>query len=85
MKKCRECNHEVSEQAMTCPHCGAPRPAKPDWDGWGFEYKSKVRLMGIPCSTSRSSTARTAFRFRHGESLPSDSSLSGFSRCHRLA
>ena len=48
MKKCRECNHEVSEQAMTCPHCGAPRPAKPDWDGWGFEYKSKIKLMDIP-------------------------------------
>lgn len=48
MKNCRECNHEVSEHAIHCPNCGAPYPAKPDWNGWGFEYKSKVRLMGIP-------------------------------------
>jgi hypothetical protein len=21
---CKECNHEISELAATCPHCGAP-------------------------------------------------------------
>ena len=48
MKPCRECQHEVSEQAMACPQCGAPFPAKAKWDGWGFEYKSKTRLFGLP-------------------------------------
>ncbi len=38
MKPCRSCKHEISEQAMACPHCGAPFPAKDKFDGWGFEY-----------------------------------------------
>jgi hypothetical protein len=48
MKPCRECQHQVSEQAMVCPNCGAPFPAKEKWDGWGFEYKSQARLFGLP-------------------------------------
>jgi len=48
MKNCRDCRHEVSEQAMACPHCGAPFPAKEKWDGWGFEYKSEAELLGLP-------------------------------------
>lgn len=48
MTPCRECQHEISEQAATCPQCGAPHPARPDWDGWGFEYKSRATLFGLP-------------------------------------
>jgi len=48
MKPCRECRKEISEQAMACPHCGAPYPAKEKWDGWGFEYKSETTLLGWP-------------------------------------
>ena len=48
MKNCRDCRHEVSEQAMACPHCGAPFPAKDKWDGWGFEYKSTAEILGLP-------------------------------------
>ncbi|MBN2588932.1 MAG: hypothetical protein JXA96_03645 [Sedimentisphaerales bacterium] len=48
MKPCRECKHEISEQAMACPNCGAPYPAKDKWDGWGYEYKSKTTIMGLP-------------------------------------
>ena len=48
MKKCRECQHDVSEQALACPKCGAPYPAKKKWDNWGFEYKSKTIIMGLP-------------------------------------
>lgn len=48
MQKCRDCNHTVSEQAVTCPSCGAPFPAKEKWDGWGFEYKSKAAFLGLP-------------------------------------
>jgi hypothetical protein len=48
MKNCRECRHEISEQAMSCPNCGAPFPAKEKWDGWGFEYKTKTTIAGLP-------------------------------------
>lgn len=48
MKPCRECQHEVSEQAAACPQCGAPYPAREKWDGWGFEYKSETTLWGLP-------------------------------------
>ena len=48
MKKCRACQHDISEQALACPNCGAPYPAKEKWDGWGFEYKSKTTLIGLP-------------------------------------
>jgi len=48
MKPCRECKKEISEQAITCPHCGAPYPAKDKWDGWGFEYKSQLTFWGLP-------------------------------------
>lgn len=48
MKPCRECSHQVSEQAFACPHCGAPYPARSRWDGWGFEYKSQAELFGLP-------------------------------------
>ena len=47
MKPCRACRHEISEQAMACPHCGAPQPAREKWDGWGFEYKSDLTLFGL--------------------------------------
>lgn len=48
MKQCRECQHEVSANAYSCPHCGAPYPAREKWDGWGFEYKSPVVVLGLP-------------------------------------
>ena len=48
MKPCRECRHEVSEQALACPHCGAPYPARISWDGWGYEYKSNLAVAGLP-------------------------------------
>lgn len=48
MKPCRECQHQVNEHAVACPACGAPYPARPEWNGWGYEYKSKARLFGLP-------------------------------------
>lgn len=48
MKPCRECRREISEQAVSCPQCGAPYPAREEWDGPGFEYKSKLSLLGLP-------------------------------------
>ena len=48
MKPCRECRRDISEQAIFCPQCGAPYPTKEKWDGWGFEYKSKLVISGLP-------------------------------------
>jgi len=48
MKPCRQCAHTVSEDAVLCPNCGAPFPAKEKWDGYGFEYKSAATLFGLP-------------------------------------
>jgi len=48
MKPCRECKKEISEQALACPNCGTPYPARDRWDGWGFEYKSAFTIFGLP-------------------------------------
>ncbi len=48
MKRCRECKREVSEQAIACPGCGAPYPARAAWNGYGFEYRSRLTLAGLP-------------------------------------
>ncbi len=48
MQACRECNHPVSEHAVSCPGCGAPHPARGQWDGYGFEYKSQATFLGLP-------------------------------------
>lgn len=48
MKPCRECHREISEQAVTCPQCGAPHPARELYNGHGFEYKSAASIAGIP-------------------------------------
>ena len=48
MKKCRECQTDISEQAFACPKCGCPYPSMENWDGWGFEYKSKASFIGLP-------------------------------------
>jgi hypothetical protein len=48
MKPCRECRREVSEQAVACPGCGAPQPARERWDGYGFEYRSHLKVLGLP-------------------------------------
>ncbi|AQQ72315.1 hypothetical protein SMSP2_02698 [Limihaloglobus sulfuriphilus] len=48
LKKCRDCGSEVSRQARICPSCGAPDPWKSSWNGYGFEYKSRAKLFGIP-------------------------------------
>ena len=45
---CRECQHQVSQQAVACPNCGAPYPAQGEWKGRGFEWKSERTLYGLP-------------------------------------
>jgi hypothetical protein len=48
IKPCRECKQPVSDQALACPHCGAPVPARESWNGFGYEYKSKITIAGLP-------------------------------------
>lgn len=45
---CRSCRHEVSRDAQACPHCGAPFPARQNWAGRGYEYRSPQTLWGLP-------------------------------------
>jgi hypothetical protein len=47
IKTCRRCGQSVLEEAITCPNCGATRPAKAA-EGWGFEYKSDATILGLP-------------------------------------
>lgn len=46
--KCRECGHQVSKFAHACPGCGVPHPADAKLDGFGYEYKSKTKILGYP-------------------------------------
>lgn len=59
MQPCRACKHTVSEQALACPSCGAPYPAREHWDGWGYEYKTRTCIFGLPL-------VHIAFKYRPG-------------------
>ena len=48
MRQCRECAKPVSDQAPMCPHCGAPRPAEAQWNGWGWEWRTQAEVAGLP-------------------------------------
>jgi hypothetical protein len=52
---CRECGKDVSTEALTCPHCGAPQAGQTSgWRffsykrAWGFEWKSERTYLGYP-------------------------------------
>ncbi len=48
MLPCRVCKNPVSTEAVTCPHCGAPKPYDYLYDGTGIDYKSGIELFGYP-------------------------------------
>jgi hypothetical protein len=48
LTQCRECGRQVSTESRACPHCGAPYPHQKDWQGTGFEWKSRSTLLGYP-------------------------------------
>jgi hypothetical protein len=48
LMSCRECERQVSDEAMSCPHCGAPRPSNHQWKGTGVDYKSQTVVYGYP-------------------------------------
>ena len=45
---CRECRHELSTSALTCPNCGAPRPGNLEWQGTGVDWQSSQTFFGYP-------------------------------------
>jgi CubicO group peptidase (beta-lactamase class C family) len=45
MAKCKKCNHDVIKNASECPECGT---SYPDKKYWGWEYKSKASIFGVP-------------------------------------
>ena len=51
---CPECRREVSDQAAACPGCGHPLkpggvlPYRGGYPYWGYEYKSKRTIFGLP-------------------------------------
>lgn len=45
---CRTCRREVSSTAHACPHCGAPFPARKQWTGTGYEWRSPGEFGGWP-------------------------------------
>jgi hypothetical protein len=48
LQPCRECGNGVSDNAVSCPQCGAPHPAVKDWAGTGIDWKSGAKIFGIP-------------------------------------
>jgi hypothetical protein len=45
---CRVCGQSVLPDELSCPHCSAPRPARAEWNGEGYEWKSRTLWMGSP-------------------------------------
>jgi hypothetical protein len=48
LTSCRECGSQVSDEAVNCPHCGAPYPSRHEWKGTGIDYKSQTTVYGYP-------------------------------------
>jgi rRNA maturation endonuclease Nob1 len=46
MTQCRECGQEISDQAESCPHCGAPANVKPPQRA---KIKTKSDFAGVGC------------------------------------
>lgn len=42
--KCSECNNDISDKAVVCPHCGAAGRGFL----WCYEYRSEKMLFGLP-------------------------------------
>ncbi|MEE4357290.1 MAG: hypothetical protein V2I97_12560 [Desulfococcaceae bacterium] len=63
LTQCRECRHAVSSQAPLCPNCGAPNPWQTEWSGFGFEYKSRIRIFSLPL-------LHISFKYRNRRPVP---------------
>ncbi len=41
--RCPECQEEISDRAVMCPHCGYPMSG-----AFGYEYRSEREFLGLP-------------------------------------
>lgn len=48
MALCRTCRRQVSADALHCPMCGAPYPARRRGFGPGYEWRSRAAVRGWP-------------------------------------
>jgi hypothetical protein len=48
LTRCRECQKQISNQAEICPNCGIRFPARKEWRGTGYEWKSEYTIYGYP-------------------------------------
>jgi hypothetical protein len=48
LSPCRVCRAEVRAADLTCPHCGAPRPARAEFSGEGYEWRTAAAWRGSP-------------------------------------
>lgn len=46
--RCRVCREPIDPDAFDCPACGAPRPARREFHGEGYEWKTAATWMGSP-------------------------------------
>lgn len=46
--RCRKCREPIEREAFDCPACGAPRPARAQFHGEGYEWSSAATWMGAP-------------------------------------
>lgn len=45
---CAECGKSISDRAFACPQCGAPTGRGAPPQAYGYEYRSKAKLFGLP-------------------------------------
>lgn len=63
--KCKECKHEISKKAKTCPSCGAKNKAKTSVLAWlvlGFIVLAVIGGMGNGDRSSSSSSSKNAVK-----------------------
>ena len=56
---CRECSREISDEALACPHCGAPKEAEPASETTAaVQVERSVEDIGAELKEEKSPAAR---------------------------
>lgn len=62
LQQCPECSGQISDAAFECTHCGHPLRQREAWLRWGYEWKSRTTVLGVPL-------VHVAFGFKPGGGL----------------